>query len=186
MCAEISFWISSLQQNVEPLTNRIDPDAKLGGAEGYCQSLCVGVNARWVLVDSSCKEGCCCLVTIQHRGQQRRSFLLCAAHRDCHTLSWVTESARLHLMTLQQIDHVYTVICLYLGPNRLGWMGLTSVRSLGQTMWRCTDYYYIIRHFSGHNSTDNGSSHYSNNCSLFIRLLRAVRCCTPSIITNTK
>lgn len=75
-------WVKRL------FTYGVDPDAEIGGVEGHCQDVCLGVDGHWVSVDGSGQQGSCGAIIVQHRCQQRRSLLLRAAQGDCHALSW--------------------------------------------------------------------------------------------------
>ena len=76
-----------MEENAEPFTYGVDPDAELRGAERHRQTVCAGVDSGRVLVDGSSQQRCSSTVAVQHRGQQRRSLLLRAAHGDRHILS---------------------------------------------------------------------------------------------------
>lgn len=85
----ICFCITAtVRKNSPPFTYGVDPDAKFRGVEGHRQIIRVVVDGDWVLMDCSSQQRSCCVVTVQHRCQQRRGLLLCPAHCDCHALSW--------------------------------------------------------------------------------------------------
>lgn len=69
-------------------TYGVDPDAEIGGVEGHCQGVGVGVDGHRVSVDGSGQQGRRGAIIVQHRRQQRRRLRLRAAHGDRHALSW--------------------------------------------------------------------------------------------------
>lgn len=155
--------VSGSQQSGEPFTYGVDPDAELRGAEWHRQTVGVGVDGRWVLVDGSSQQRRRRVVAVQHRGQQRRGLPLCAAHCDRHTLSWWQRvcEASFDYFTTNDFKYLHSALCRVLkyihSDTLMCWLyvlfildkrGFSDCEVQVQIIrssvfiWRWSDYYY--------------------------------------------